>query len=134
VPHLKLLPDVAIALGHTVAELPQLHSQTVKHIHCVKDSFPETPLPMKRMYVLAAGPHNVIQLLQPQEAFVELVRHSRAVGLLRSPHFVIAHFYQCAELVKRVPICRLIRPLSFTAISETVRLIETDLTCKSAGC
>lgn len=131
-PQVKLLPDTVGALGYALAEFPLLHSQTEKRVHYTTSRFPQLPLPLKRLYVLASGLHNEIEPLQPQDAFVELMRNSRAIGLLRSSNFVITHFHQCARLVEIVPVCRLKRPSSLFALADTVRLVEEDLSSVSS--
>lgn len=124
-PHIKLLPDAA---GSLQGEEPiQLHAQTEKCSYPVPNGFPHTPLPLQRLYVLAVGTRNEIEPLSPQDAFVELVRHSRAVILLKSPDFVGAHLQQCARLVKEVPICSLTRQPSLSVLADVVQLVEEDL-------
>lgn len=124
-PHIKLLPDAA---GSLQGEEPiQLHAQTEKCSYPVPYGFPHLPLPLQRLYVLAVGTRNKIEPLSPQAALVELVRHSRAVSLLKSPDFVSAHLRQCAELVKEVPICRLTRQPSLSGLADVAQLIEEDL-------
>jgi hypothetical protein len=132
-PHVKLLPDTVCSLGYALAALPLLHSQTEKRVHYILSRLPQLSLPLKRLYVLASGPHNEIEPLQPQDAFVELTRNSRAIGLLRSPNFVMTHFHQCARLVEGVSICRLKRPSSLLALADTVRLVEEDLSSVSSS-
>jgi hypothetical protein len=126
-PNVRLLPDAAAVLGSAVRDLPYLYLQSGKHIHRTTREFPQTLLPLKYIYVLTIDICHKIEPLQPRDAFVELVRHSRAMGLLKNSHFVTSHFYQSARLVKDVSIRRLQRPLSFAALSDTVTLVEKDL-------
>lgn len=126
-PSIKLWPDAAEHLGYAGEELPVLHPQTKKRIHYVPRGFPRTSLPLRRMHVLALGTRNESEPLSPQAAFVELVRHSRAVGLLKSPASIQMHFQQCARLVKEVPIRRLTRQASLSGLAEVVQLVEEDL-------
>ena len=67
------------------------------------------PLLLRRIYVLAEGQANEIEPLRPQEALVELVRHSYVARLLEATGTASSHFLQCASLANRVPICRLKR-------------------------
>jgi hypothetical protein len=131
-PHVKLLPDTVEALGYALADLPLLHAQTEKRVHYTMSRFPQLPLLLKRLYVLASGSYPEIEPLQPQEAFVELMRNSRAIGLLRRPNFVIEQLHQCAKFVEIVPIYRLQRPSSLLALTDTVRLVEEDLSSVSS--
>ena len=124
-PHIKLLPDVASS--RQGQESIELHAQTEKCSYPVPDGFPRTSLPLHCLYVLAVGTSNKIEPLSPQGAFVELVRHSRAVGLLKSPDFVSTHLHQCASLVKQVPIRRLTRQPSLSGLAAVAQLVEEDL-------
>lgn len=127
-PQLKLWPDAAASLGHIPENLPQLNSQSDKRIHRVAHNFPQTPLPLKRIYVLGEGSQHAIVNLPHQKAFVELVRHSRAVSLLRNPDYISSHLRQCTSLVKNVSVCRLERPRLLAGLPDTVKLVEEDIT------
>lgn len=127
-PHLKLLPDVAVSLGSDLSSLAPLHCQSEKRLCPVNKRFPQGPLPLKRVYVLDVGTDHEIEPLGLQDAFVELLRNSRAVGLISNPDLIRSHFYQCGRLVKEVPIRRLKRKPSLATLSDIARLIEQDLT------
>jgi hypothetical protein len=129
-PQAKMWPDTAASLGYAFERLCPLHSQSEKRIYPLLDGFPQTSLPLKRVYVVGIGSCNEIEPLRPREAFVELVRNSRAVNLLRSSPFLNAHFHQCARLVEAIPMRRLKRQPSFSALSDVARLVEED--CLSA--
>lgn len=126
-PQVKLWPDAAALIGHAPESLPLLHSHTAKLAHHLTDGFIQTPLPLKRIYVLDFGDRHEIIPLPPQDSFVELVRHSRAVSLLTAPEFVSSHLSQCASLVKNVPICCLKRQRSLAALPDLVKLVEEDI-------
>jgi hypothetical protein len=127
-PQVKLWPEAAASLGCSPEQLPQLHSQVSKRAHRLTGGFSQTPLPLRRIYVLGpASPHHEISYLQPQQAFMELVRHSRAVSVPNRPDLDIRHFQQCTQLIQMVPVCRLKRQRSLSALSDLVSLIEADL-------
>jgi hypothetical protein len=133
-PQVKLWPEAAASIGHAPESLAPLHSQTEKLVHRLTRGFVQTSLPLMRIYVLdrpAENTHHEIVPLQSQAAFVELVRHSRAVSLLNAPEFVSSHFHQCASLVKDVPICRLKRKRSLAALPDLVKLVEEDIVLKT---
>jgi hypothetical protein len=126
-PSVKLFPDAASFLGCDASATHLVHSQTEKRAHRAALRFPQGPLPLRRIYVLAIGECNKIEPLQSQEAFVELVRNSRAVSLLKDSDSRNGHFHQCACLVAEVPICRLKRRPALADLPEVIRLIEEDL-------
>jgi hypothetical protein len=135
-PQIKLWPEAAASIGHPPESLSILHPGTEKLAHYLTRGFRQTPLPLKRIYVLAGGDHHAITRLQPQAAFAQLMRHSREVRSLKAPHFISAHLRQCASLVEQVPICRFQRQRSLAALPELVQLVEEDLAqavCHDAG-
>lgn len=126
-PQIKLLPDAAAAIGPAPETLPLLHSQTPKLAHQLSQGFIQTPLPLKRLYVLEMGTHLAIVPLDPQQTFVELLRNSRAVGLLNAPEYTSTHLSQCTRLAVQVPICSLMRRRSLAEMPDVMQLIENDI-------
>lgn len=132
-PYVRLLPDSATSFGYNFESLAWIHAGASKRNNYLNRGFPQAPLPIHRIYVLENiwRSQNEIEPIQLQEAFVELVRHSRVTNLLTSEDFVSSHLRQCAELLKKVSIVRLRRQHSLTALTDIVRVVEADLT-KSA--
>lgn len=126
-PQLKLWPEVAVSsLGDDLQALPRLHPDREKRARPVARSFPSASLPLKRIYVLGEGESQRIEPLRPQEALVELVRHSY-VSLLLQTTEASSHFLQCSSVVRNVPVLNLRRPRSLPALSDLARLVEEDL-------
>ncbi|WP_225852714.1 hypothetical protein, partial [Haemophilus parainfluenzae] len=65
--------------------------------------FPTTPLPLTALYLLAGGERHQIVPLSPQQTFLHLVSHTRAMAALRDRTFLHSHFHLCTELVQQVP-------------------------------
>ncbi len=130
-PRLKLWPEAAISVGDDPQALSRLHPDLEKRARPVTQGFSSASLPLRRLYVLAEGESQRIALLQPQEALVELIRHSY-VSRLRQAAETPAHFLQCSKVVKTVPICRLSRPRSLPALADLARLVEEDLAQSTA--
>lgn len=129
-PQLKLWPDSAAALGVAPEELSLLHPQFEKRARRVARGFQQSPLPLRRIYVLAEDIDQKIEILPSQEAFVELVRHSHAarfVSMLEATRTAASHFRQCVKLTNCVPVCRLKRPRSLSALATVTELVEQDL-------
>lgn len=126
-PQVKLWPDAAKSIGHDPSSLPFLNSQSEKLAHKLTDGFVRNSLPLKRLYVLGVGTHHEIISLPPQQAFVELVRHSRTITLLNDSHFLGNHLQHCTKLIERVPVALLNRRKSLAAIPELIELIEEDI-------
>ena len=76
-PRIKLWQSAAVFLGEDWETLPQLHPGIEKRGRYVTDSFSLASIPLARIYILESGEsRNYIELLQPQQAFKELMRHS----------------------------------------------------------
>ncbi len=130
-PRLKLWPEAAVSVGDNPQALPRLHPELEKRARSVTRGFSSASLPLRRIYVLAEGESQRIEPLQPQEALVELVRHSY-VSRLRQAAEAPTHFLQCSSVVKTVPIHRLRRPKYLPALPDLARLVEEDLAQSTA--
>ena len=126
-PRLKLWPEAARSLGDDPEALPQLHPRFAKRDRPATEGFVHDLLPLRRVYVLAEDSHQAIQPLSPQEALIELVRHSFVAGWLASTGAAASHFRQCSNLVNQVLVCRLERPRSLAELPDLARLIERDV-------
>lgn len=130
-PQLKLWPEAAIhSLGDDPEKLPRWNPYFEKRVRPAAHRFSSASLPVKRIYVLAEGNAQVILPLQPQEAFVELVRHSYGsdFGLQTATHIEnLSHFLKCGSVVKQVPVRSLKRPKSLAHLPRLAQLIEKDL-------
>lgn len=124
VPQLKLWPEVAAWLGDEPDTLPRIHPQSEKRARLVACEFPQEPLPLQCIYVLAEGTHVEIETLQVRESFLEMIRHSYALRFLGTAGATASHFHQCVRLVSSVPVRRLKRPRSLSALPDVVRVVE----------
>lgn len=126
-PQFKICPEAAVSLGHDTKSLLPISQNASKLAYKISRGFQENPLPLQRIYVLAKGSNHEITRLQPQEAFVDLVRHTRAISLITDPEFMASHLRLCTELIKNISFCRFTRKPSLTDLPELVRLVENDL-------
>jgi hypothetical protein len=125
-PQLKLWPEVIVFLGDNPEKLPRVEFGIDKRAFPVTRGFSLRPFSLRRIYILSEDQREEIIPLRPQEAMVELIRHSYRAPLLKwigAKH----HFSQCAFLVNNVPISRLSRPLSLSALPDVARMVEEDL-------
>lgn len=126
VSQLKLWPDIVRALGEDPQTLPRLHHCVEKRAYRIVPGSPATPLPLNRVFVLAAGVVRLIEPLRAPEALVELLRHSYCARLLQI-HQAATHFFQCASLISSVPIRRLKTPQSPAALGDLAQFMEREL-------
>lgn len=129
-PQLKLWPNSIIALGHTPEALPVLHPDFTKRALRVTSGFAVMPSPLKRVYVIAAGPHVEVEPLSPQESLIELLRHSYAARFgnhLLEATGIATHFMHCARLAQNISVFRFRRPASLSLLNEHVSTLINDL-------
>lgn len=130
-PHLKLWPDSVVSLGHIPETLPRLRPELEKRGHRVATAFTRAPVPLRCIYVLNQGLKPEIELLHPQQALKELMPHwygARFGMELLQALGLSSHFLQCANLANKIPVCRLKRPRSLSALPDVTRLVEEHLT------
>ncbi|MBW4641175.1 MAG: hypothetical protein KME05_23765 [Gloeocapsa sp. UFS-A4-WI-NPMV-4B04] len=123
-PQIKLSSEAAVSLGYDTEAL-SLYPVTEKHGYRLQQEFPQVPLPLKCIYVLADEPEFDIEILRPQEAVIELVRHSRPTTLFHSGG--APHFLQCANLAKKLTVYRLKRPRSLSLLPDLAKFVEEHL-------
>ena len=131
-PQLKIWPDTAVSLGDALETLPQLHSQSEKRARRVDRGFPQAPLPLRAIYVLAQGTTPKLEPLAFGKAFLELVRHSYRTELLGA-NGASSHFLQCASITKSTRIRYLRIPRSLSILPDVARLVEEDVACPESS-
>src|SRR5208282_4539676 len=124
-PQLNLWPDAAVSLGRDPATLPRLHSRVDKIALSAMPGFPQSPLPLDRLYVLCKGSCSEVKALRPQEAFLDLLRYSYGTRLFQGGA-APEHFRQCASLLKAVPVRRLRVRQTLAELSSLAHLVEED--------
>ncbi|MEM7554525.1 MAG: hypothetical protein AAF378_10560 [Cyanobacteria bacterium P01_A01_bin.84] len=126
-PQFKLCPDAATSLKQDVENLLPVSPNSFKVVYKVSHSFQQNPIPLQQIYVLDTGNEHKITSVKPHEAFVELVRHTRAMKSINEQEFIAEHLHLCAELIKNVRFCRFIRKPSLEDLPELIKLVEGDL-------
>jgi len=127
-PSVKLFPDSLRALGKRPDGLPLVQALEDKRMQSACEGFSLRERPLGRLYVLAEGSELRIERLGPQPAFVELLRHTTPPRPKLIPvDDIPSRLRQFAELVNRVPICRLTVPRSLDRLPDVARLVEADV-------
>ncbi|MGB3758766.1 MAG: hypothetical protein WBA07_20675, partial [Rivularia sp. (in: cyanobacteria)] len=128
-PQFKLCPDAATSLGHDTNNLLPVSTNSFKVAYKLNKGFQQHPIQLQQIYILDKGKEHKISSLQPQETFVELVRHSRAMKSVTEQQFFAEHLHLCSELIKNVRFCRFTRKPSLADLPKLMELVEEDLAC-----
>ncbi|MGJ5675498.1 MAG: serine kinase [Nostochopsis sp.] len=127
-PQMKLSRESAVALGYDYDSLLILHPDNQKRGYRLTQDFEQTPLPIRRIYVLADDTEFGIEPLNSRDSIMELVRHSRPTTLYHCGGK--SHLLQCAALAKEHTIYRLKRPCDLSLLPELVKLVENHISCQ----
>ena len=126
-PQVKLWPESVEALGIEPHTLRTIHPALDKRALRAGEGFDDGTLPLTRLFVLSDGPDVRVEVIEEQEAFIELVRHSYAASLLRDSSTETAHFEQCSALARAGLVRRLVLGGSLARVPEVIRTVEEDL-------
>jgi hypothetical protein len=130
-PQLKLhQASATAALGEGPERLTRLASDMDKFARSAREQFWAAPLPLGAVYLLSIGDCIEATALTAQQSLTQLLTFS--VSSLspdqpfqgRSPK---EHFKQCAELVNRVPVRQLKRPVALEALPQVADFVEEDI-------
>ncbi|AFZ00991.1 hypothetical protein [Calothrix sp. PCC 6303] len=126
-PQFKIWREAATSLGHNVENFSPIFKNAPKLSYKFSHGFQETPLPLHRIYILDKGEEHKISSVAVQEAFVEILRHSRATSLVTHQKFVAEHFKLSTELIQQVSFRRFTRKPCLEDLPELVKMIENDV-------
>ena len=126
-PHQKLWPDSAEILGLRADELPFLVDGEAKRGRRLEEPMPESPLPLRRLYLLEEGNDIAIEPLAGLWAFVSAAAHSYTNRLVAATGQEPVHFRQCTELIRRTELRRLVRPRRWHRLTDVAAAVERDL-------
>lgn len=122
-PQLKLTSESAATLGCNPELLVELNSLEEKRGYRVRETFTQTPIPLRCVYLLDWGDDmHVTGPLNPSEALMELIQQTWPTRLGQPGG--ARHFLQCCELVKRVPFYRLHRPNNLSQLPDLAQFVK----------
>jgi hypothetical protein len=120
-PQLRLLPGEVFP-GSELEPAQLAYPPDDKGTYCAERGFPRAPLPLRSIHVLVRGRTLAIEPLGPQEAMVELLRHTYRISLMH-PFRGPANFLNCVRLVQEVPVYRLSVPPSLAGSGAMVEKV-----------
>src|SRR5690606_19580505 len=127
--HVKLLEDVGSLFIENFEALDRAHGGTEKRLAVHTETTERAPTPLRKLYILekTPTPDAAITELGRKAAFVELLRHPRAVNLINALACRAKHLEQCGRLLSRVPVGILHRPRALERLPEIAELVEEDI-------
>lgn len=126
-PSIKLEPAIVDRLDVPVEEPRRTSPIRDRHFHGLEHEHPDSPVPLKRIYLLADGPEGSILPIEPRERILELVRHTYTIPPVEASDEVESNFVQCATLAESVRIRRLRRERNLEKLPRLVELVEEDV-------
>jgi hypothetical protein len=126
-PQFKVWKDAIVSLGHNTDNLSPIFKDAPKLSYKFSHGFRQTPLKLYRIYLLDKGDEHKISEIHPQEAFVNLVRHSRAIASVTHQEFVTQHLKLSTELIEHVSFRLFTRKPSLEDVPELVNIIVNDV-------
>lgn len=125
----KLQPDSGALLVQDYHTLQEAHVGTTKRVFLHHERFEERPMRLKALYVLEnrTRAQDAVLPLSSQQAFIELVGHTRVTQLIKDKSFVQTHFAQCKRLLEQVPVRSLHRKGTLSSLPAIKAVVEEDL-------
>ncbi|NJM99256.1 MAG: hypothetical protein HC800_20840 [Phormidesmis sp. RL_2_1] len=127
-PQFKVAPEALASLGADVDRLSPVYKDCGKLSYRFAKGFQKEPLPLRRVYVLRKGDRHEITPATRQEAFSELIRHTRTIDLLKEHKDLISqHFQLCTQLIQQVSFGYFTRKPALEDLPKLVALVEDDI-------
>ena len=126
-PYFKLFPEALNSLGEDTKKLSSVTETSLKLSYTFASNVQENPLQLQRIYVLGKGDKHEIKIMTNQDAFVELIRHTRAMNLMNASESMTEHLHFCTQLIQKVSFCRFVRKPSLNDLPRLVKMVEDDL-------
>jgi hypothetical protein len=125
-PGLHLLPDMAGFFRDRLERPARVDADDQKAKYIVQRGFSHAPVPIKRVYLVSDGPNVEISPLKGHKAVYELINNSYWIRLTHDFR-PASYFLQCARLCAQIPIMRLTRPRTGSALPEIAKIVEDDV-------
>lgn len=123
---IKFTQDTANALGYNFDSLQMLHQSEEKRVYFPQQNLPQTPVPIRQIYLLVSDLEFAIEPITSAEAVMQISNHLRCTTVL-SDSEQARHFFQCISLVKNHKLCCIKRPRNLELFPKLIKLVEEHL-------
>ncbi|WP_337972137.1 hypothetical protein [Methanobacterium petrolearium] len=129
-PKAKLDENTIIYMKDKPDSFQKIHPETKKYSYNIIDNFSLNSLPLKNIYILENSNKNDIISLKAEDALIELIKNSYANNLFSDTERE-KNLFQCANLVKKVPVKRLKILKSLNKLENLIKIVEKDVNSKN---
>lgn len=127
-PQFKVSSEALTSLGEETAHLRPVYANSTKLSYQFSAGFQKEPLPLQKIYVLRKGDKHEISPIAAQNAFGELVRHTRTINVIQAHKSLVTdHFKLCTQLIKLADFSYFTRKPALADLPYLVQLIESDI-------
>ncbi len=126
-PSIKLDPSIVDRLDVPVEKPHRTSRLRNRHFHGLRHEQPESPVPLKRIYVLSDGTNAAVLPIEPRKQPPELVRHTYTVPRTDDSEEIESNFVRCTALAESVHVRRLRRERDLGKLPQLVELVEEDI-------
>jgi len=129
IPRIKLWQDSAERLDIATASLDRIRPGLAKFNLPVRDSFSETPLPIRWIYILAPDNNTDITLtaISGLDRFQPLLSHTYRRRFMEGMALQPEHLHRCGALAGKVHLARVRRPVTGFDVDGLVDALLADM-------
>lgn len=124
----KLNSDSSDQLGFGSTSERRAHSFTKKRLYSY-DTGPFRGCELRKLYVLEPKKRSANGVVRTSrtDAVLELIRHTRGVGMIKASAFIKAHLQQCETLAKTIPVESLHRTGNLRDLDNLCGVVLEDM-------
>ena len=126
-PQIRLRIDSVRSAGLDPEALPKINSFVDKRSYRCAEGFSSERVNLGRIYILSEDSELGIDLIEPSKAFIEVTRNTYLNRYLHATGKDAEHFRKCENVVTKVPVFRLRRPLDFRALPDVAAAVIEHL-------
>lgn len=124
IPQLKLTADIITGLGYPELFIESLYPLSNEFIYRYNRKLSSECIDLSCIFVITDADRINIRHLSPQEGFKVLMKNSYTANIIEPTKSQISHFQCCTQLLNKIPICLLERPMDFKLLPDVSRKVE----------
>jgi hypothetical protein len=125
-PRIKVWEDMIKTLIKDTNNIHLIHPESKKFSYSTEKKFYSESISIKKIYILENGDKNEIINLNAQKSLLHLIENSYNFELFNN-YDKSKNLFECANLIKKIPVCVLKTCHSINKINDLIRLVEEDV-------